>query len=110
MMEEKIYMELISIDDIKNSLKTAEGIENLIRDLEDERTELSKIINRYYLSDEYLNETKESGSKAKLRNEYCMADEYHYGIIYVRDIEAHKWLNVAIQTLKEILKCSQKKT
>ena len=39
-----------------------------------------------------------------------MAGEYHYGIIYVRDIEAHKWLNVAIQALKEISKCLQKKT
>ena len=109
-MEEKVYMELTNIDEINDNLKTVEGIEKLIYDLENERSELSKIINRYYLSDEYLNETKESGSKAKLRNEYCMADEYHYGIIYVRDIEAHKWLNVAIQTLKEILKCSQKKT
>ena len=109
-MEEKVYMELTNIDEINDNLKTVEGIEKLIYDLENERTELSKVINRNYLDDEYLSETRERGSKAKLRNEYCMAGEYHYGIIYVRDIEAHKWLNTAIQALKEILKCSQKKT
>ena len=103
-------MKLISIDEINNSLKTVEGIEKLICDLENERNELSKVINRDYLSDEYLNRTERWKSKNNLREDYSMAGEYHYGIIYVRDIEAHKWLNVAIQALKEISKCLQKKT